>query len=107
MQKITNNMKDYKEILKGLNKTIEDYGVGSRFESIEELTKDIEPYFTEQDLKLNNLVDTTNEDNTFLDYELLSDILNEDNEIVGYINIYYIKTRQNELYITEVSIENE
>lgn len=51
------------------------------------------------------LEDSTNEDNLNLDYELLVGIETEDNYY--YITIYYLKTRNDEMYITEVSVDNE
>ena len=51
------------------------------------------------------LEDSTNEDNLNLDYEVLVGIETEDNYY--YITIYYLKTRNDEMYITEVSVDNE
>lgn len=49
--------------------------------------------------------ETTNKDNIDLDYELLCGIKTCDNYY--FINIYYLRTRNRSLYITEVSVDNE
>lgn len=86
-----------------MERKLEDELLHKRYESKEELQKKlINILGFDKEIKLE---DSTNEDNLNLDYEVLVGIETEDNYY--YITIYYLKTRNDEMYITEVSVDNE
>ncbi len=75
--------------------------VGKRFENVEELEKHMGDLLGRR-IKLE---DSTNEDDIYIDYNLLCGI--ETHKTYYYIDVYYLKTRNNELYITEIGVDNE
>ena len=86
-----------------MERKLEEELLHKRYESKEELQKKlINVLGFDKEIKLE---DSTNEDNLNLDYEVLVGIETEDNYY--YITIYYLKTRNDEMYITEVSVDNE
>ena len=86
-----------------MERKLEEELLRKRYESKEELQKKlINILGFDKEIKLE---DSTNEDNLNLDYEVLVGIETEDNYY--YITIYYLKTRNDEMYITEVSVDNE
>ena len=72
-----------------------------RFVSIEDIERDAS-FVLNKEVKFE---ESTNEDDLNLDYELLCGLELKDNYY--YINIYYLKTRCDEMYITEISVDNE
>jgi len=79
--------------------------VGKRFETKHTLKNTIQNILGVKEIENSVLEESTNEDNLNLDYELLMGIETEDNYY--YITIYYLKTRCYDMYITEVSVDNE
>lgn len=75
---------------------LEKETIHRRFENKKELEKVIEKLFG----KKSELEDCTNQDYMDYDYELCCEVGDY------YVTFYYLLTRSNEMYITEVSVEN-
>lgn len=88
--------------LKKLEETLNDYLINNRYNDEEELRKDIEPYFNEKKLTLEKLDDSTNADEEMYDYELLGEVKEENGDVLGYLNLYYVKTRAKQILIVEL-----
>lgn len=83
--------------------------VGDRYESIDNLQNKIHRIMDKLDLELyiSDLEDITNDDYNYSDYNLLCEIRELNGDVVGYLDVYYLKDRNNGLYITEINVEVE
>lgn len=82
--------------------------VWHRFNSLSQIVKIIENTLPNNNCKVNGIEESwknEDEDYEYNDYELISSL-----EIDGmeyYLTIYYLKTRNDEMYITEICLEEE
>lgn len=85
-----------------IEKELENKLLHKRFSSV----KEIEKIVSEVIGVSVELEDTCNENILELDYDLMANVsLNNDEEEDLYLDIYYLKTRCDDLYIVEITVE--
>lgn len=76
-----------------------------RFKSLKEIKEYLQDLFKGYTIEV-NFADMSGVDQ-FIDYDIVGLLDNEDLEIYCYFDIYFAKTRNKEMFITEVSCEFE